>query len=115
MESAHWHSRKRASLAMARAAVGSEARLIHYELAGRYSLKAVQSEVPKLDVIDAPPLKAYAIQLAQSVPLIKASGAQSSVPVQRETPNPLPAKFHTRDHYPFTDDEENDPETEDEQ
>jgi hypothetical protein len=40
METAHWLGRKRASLANARAATGAEARLIHYELAGRYSIKA---------------------------------------------------------------------------
>jgi hypothetical protein len=40
MEKAYWLGRKRAAKAMARAATCSEARLIHYELAGRYSLKA---------------------------------------------------------------------------
>jgi hypothetical protein len=40
METAYWLGRKRASLANARAARGAEARLIHYELAGRYSIKA---------------------------------------------------------------------------
>ncbi len=44
MEQAHWLTRKRASLANARAALTAEARLIHYELAGRYSIKAAQSE-----------------------------------------------------------------------
>jgi hypothetical protein len=97
---------------MAHAAVGSEARLI---LAGRYSHKATQSEVPKLDVVDAPPWEGFGIQLAQSVSLAKASRAELSLPRQQETPNPLPDKYHTRDHYPFTDDEEYDPETEDEQ
>jgi hypothetical protein len=47
-------------MAMARAATGSEARLIHYELAGRYSVKAAQSQIPNLDVIDVPPMEAYA-------------------------------------------------------
>lgn len=40
MEKAHWLGRKRASLANARAAATAEARLIHYDLAGRYSIKA---------------------------------------------------------------------------
>ena len=40
METAYWLGRKRASLANARAAAGAEARLIHFELAGRYSIKA---------------------------------------------------------------------------
>jgi len=43
MESAYWLGRKRASLANARAANGAVARLIHYELAGRYSVKAANS------------------------------------------------------------------------
>jgi hypothetical protein len=40
MEQAHWLARKRASLANARAALTAEARLAHYDLAGRYSVKA---------------------------------------------------------------------------
>ncbi len=40
MEKAYWLSRKRASLKMAQNAAGSESRLIHYDLAGRYGLKA---------------------------------------------------------------------------
>lgn len=43
MDKAHWLSRKAASLEMARAAAGSAARLIHYELAGRYSVKAASA------------------------------------------------------------------------
>jgi hypothetical protein len=40
MEKTYWLRRKRAAMAMARAARTSESRLIHYELAGRYSLRA---------------------------------------------------------------------------
>ncbi len=40
MEQTYWLGRERAAMAMARNAASSEARLIHYELAGRYSLKA---------------------------------------------------------------------------
>lgn len=40
MATAYWLGRKRASLANAHAAIGAEARLIHYELAGRYSIRA---------------------------------------------------------------------------
>lgn len=40
MEKAYWLSRKRASLKLAQDAAHSEARLVHYELAGRYSLNA---------------------------------------------------------------------------
>ena len=43
IEQEHWLGRKRASLAMARNAASSRARLIHYELAGAYSLKAARS------------------------------------------------------------------------
>jgi hypothetical protein len=40
MEKKYWIGRKRAAMAMARAATNAEARLIHYELAGRYSIRA---------------------------------------------------------------------------
>jgi len=43
MEKTYWLRRKRAAMAMARAAKTSESRLIHYELAGRYSLRAVHA------------------------------------------------------------------------
>jgi hypothetical protein len=42
MEKKYWIGRKRASMGMARRAASSEARLIHYELAGRYSIRAAQ-------------------------------------------------------------------------
>jgi hypothetical protein len=42
MEKKYWIGRKRSALAMARGAASAEARLIHYELAGRYSIKAAQ-------------------------------------------------------------------------
>jgi hypothetical protein len=40
MDKKYWLGRKRAAMVMARAATSSEARLAHYELAGRYSIKA---------------------------------------------------------------------------
>ena len=40
MEKAYWLRRKKASLDAAQDAVGPEARLAHYDLAGRYSVKA---------------------------------------------------------------------------
>ena len=43
MEKNYWIGRKRAAMAMARAASSAEARLIHYDLAGRYSIMAAQS------------------------------------------------------------------------
>ena len=44
MDQAHWLGRKRASIANARRAAHAEARLIHYDLAGRYSVKAADAE-----------------------------------------------------------------------
>ena len=43
MDSTYWIGRKRASLENARAAHGAVAKLIHYDLAGRYSVKAANS------------------------------------------------------------------------
>ena len=40
MEKSYWIRRKHAAMAMARRASTAEARLIHYDLAGRYSIKA---------------------------------------------------------------------------
>lgn len=40
MEKTYWLGRKRAAMASARAATCSEARLVHYELAGRHSVRA---------------------------------------------------------------------------
>lgn len=56
MEKSYWLSRKRASLKMARNAVSSEARLIHYDLAGRYSLKAMSAETLAIDLAGSLPL-----------------------------------------------------------
>ena len=52
MEQAHWIKRKHASVRMAEKSVCAEARLIHYELAGRYSVKAAAagSTQPQLDL-----------------------------------------------------------------
>ena len=49
MEKAYWLGRTRASLKMAENAVGSEARLAHYDLAGRYSVQAVSAETHATD------------------------------------------------------------------
>ena len=40
MEKTYWIGRKRDAMAMARGAATAESRLIHYELAGRYSIRA---------------------------------------------------------------------------
>jgi len=52
MEQTYWLGRKRASVKMARVATSSEARLVHYDLAGRYSLKALSADVA--DILTAP-------------------------------------------------------------
>jgi hypothetical protein len=50
MEKAYWLGRKRASLKLAQNVVSSEARLVHYDLAGRYSLKAMSPETLAIDL-----------------------------------------------------------------
>ena len=55
MEKVYWLSRKRASLEAARNATSSEARLIHYDLAGRYSLKAMSAKTHFTDLAQSLP------------------------------------------------------------
>jgi hypothetical protein len=55
VEKAYWLSRKRASLKLARNAVSSAARLVHYDLAGRYGLKALSAETLAADLANALP------------------------------------------------------------
>lgn len=55
MEQEYWLSRKRCSLQSAEAATNSLARLVHYDLAGRYSLKAMAAETPAIDLSEALP------------------------------------------------------------
>jgi hypothetical protein len=43
MDTSYWLGRKRASVANANAAESAEARLIHLDLAGRYSIKAAMA------------------------------------------------------------------------
>ena len=43
METKYWLTRQRSSVRMALAAKSSRARLVHYELAGRYGLKASEA------------------------------------------------------------------------
>ena len=64
MEKAYWLSRKRASLKSARNAASSEARLVHYDLAGRYGLKAMSAETCAIDLADSIPPPIYAGGLA---------------------------------------------------
>lgn len=42
MDNRYWIGRKRSAMKMARGAASAEARLIHYDLAGRFSVKAAQ-------------------------------------------------------------------------
>jgi hypothetical protein len=58
MEKAYWLGRKRASLKLAQSAASAEARLVHYDLAGRYSLKAASAG--SIDLADALPPPIYA-------------------------------------------------------
>lgn len=55
MEKTYWLSRKTASLKLAQNAGSSEARLVHYDLAGRYSLKAGSAETQSIDLASALP------------------------------------------------------------
>ena len=60
MEQGYWLKRQRSALGMARGAEDADTRLIHYELAGRYSVMAAQSVVapPADEVCAALPLPA---------------------------------------------------------
>ena len=53
MDKRYWIGRKRAAMSMARAATSAEARLIHYDLAGRYSVNAA-NELPFMLPREAP-------------------------------------------------------------
>jgi hypothetical protein len=55
MEKTYWLSRKRASLKLARDASSSRARLVHYDLAGRYSLKAMSAETVAIYLAESSP------------------------------------------------------------
>ena len=55
MDKAYWLSRKQASLKLARNAASSEARLVHYDLAGRYSVMAVAADSQANPVGTVPP------------------------------------------------------------
>jgi len=55
MKKGYWLSRKRASLKAAQNAGSAEARLIHYDLAGRYSLNAYSTEAEAIDPAETLP------------------------------------------------------------
>jgi hypothetical protein len=60
MEKAYWLNRKRASLKLAKSASSSEARLVHYDLAGRYSVKAMSADTIAVDLADSLPPSIFA-------------------------------------------------------
>ena len=66
MEKAYWLSRKRASLKLAKNAAGSESRFIHYDLAGRYGLKAGPAETQAIDLADSVPAAIHAMGAGRS-------------------------------------------------
>ena len=68
MEKAYWLSRKRASLKLAQNAAGSEARLVHYDLAGRYSVKANLAESAAMDLADSVPPAIFAVRASSVDP-----------------------------------------------
>ena len=68
MEKAYWLGRKRASLKLAKVAASSEARLIHYDLAGRYSVKAVSADTQAIDLAAALPPPIHADRAHQVSP-----------------------------------------------
>jgi len=59
MEKAYWLGRKRASLKLAQNADSSDARLAHYDLAGRYSVMAMSAETQATDLANAVPRTVY--------------------------------------------------------
>jgi hypothetical protein len=72
MEKAYWLSRKRASLKLARSAASSEARLIHYDLAGRYGLNASAEEAKGIDLADSLPPPALGLCIVGGLRIIHA-------------------------------------------
>jgi hypothetical protein len=64
MEKTYWLGRKRASLKLAQNATGPEARRIHYDLAGKYGVKAMSAETLAIDLADALPPPIYAKESA---------------------------------------------------
>jgi hypothetical protein len=63
MEKTYWLGRKSASQRAARSATSSIARLIHYDLAGRYSVKAQSLETAMLDLAPSPPAPVKAVRV----------------------------------------------------
>ena len=71
MEKAYWLGRKRASLELAKNAASPEARLVHYDLAGRYGVKASSAETQAADLASSLP---RAIRPAPRNPVTEGDG-----------------------------------------
>ncbi|MEA3012845.1 MAG: hypothetical protein QOD42_1390 [Sphingomonadales bacterium] len=69
MDERYWIGRKRAAMAMARAATSAEARLIHYDLAGRYSVKAA-FDIPFMMPIEGPATPGEGLALDRAIPAL---------------------------------------------
>ncbi|HEV7661086.1 MAG TPA: hypothetical protein VGO55_14705 [Allosphingosinicella sp.] len=69
MNERYWIGRKRAAMAMARAATSAEARLIHYDMAGRYSVNAA-FDAPFLLPIEGPATPGERLALDRSLPAL---------------------------------------------
>lgn len=82
MEKSYWIGRKHAAMAMARRAANSESRLIHYELAGRYSIKAAHC-LPFLIVQKGPATAGERAALR-----LPRAGDSPPGPIYREPPRP---------------------------
>ena len=65
MEKAYLLGRKRASLKSARDATCSQSRLVHYDLAGRYSVKAMSAKTQETDLANALPRSFRRVRGAQ--------------------------------------------------
>jgi hypothetical protein len=83
MEKTYWLGRKRSAMLMARSASSAEVRLIHYDLAGRYSIMAANALASM-----PPPTKAPAEdeQVSLHLPLAPAAapGARSEAEARRD-------------------------------
>ena len=62
MEKAYYLQRKRASLKQAQDATSAEARLAHYDLAGRYSVKAGSAETRASDLASSLPRPIHCVR-----------------------------------------------------
>jgi hypothetical protein len=69
MNERYWIGRKRAALAMARSATSAEARLIHYDTAGRYSVNAA-FDVPFMMPNEGPATPGERLALDRSIPAL---------------------------------------------